>query len=303
MADDEFSHVACSDESRHNVGRYRAIAVLTCDRIQAATLRTKAANAIKAGGLSEFKWHKLRQARDRFVAEDLIRLSLDAITSGKIRIDVLIWDTHDSRHLIKNRDDIANLQRMYYHLLRNVMRLRWQSDAVWILYPDEYSSMDWDNLAQILRYKAFTVAQKPRDLFTSTSGFALVIQKEFGIHAIVPVRSHLEPLCQIADLFAGIAAYSYSVFDRYFHWLRRNEPQMAFDFGSSAGIKFTNSERERFLVLQQLSDSCKASALGVGLNSSSGFRTYRPSNPLNFWMYVPQTQLDKAPAKDASETI
>jgi len=302
MTDDEFSHVAFSDESRHNVGRYRAVAVLTCAKQQAAELGVKAEAVIREGGLREFKWYKLRQARDRFVALDLVELSLDAIASGQIRIDALIWDTHDSRHLIMNRDDIANLQRMYYHLLRNVMRLRWQSDAVWALYPDEYSSMDWENLAQILQYKSYSVTQTPRDLFSSPSGFALTFRRDFGIHAIIPVQSHLEPLCQVADLFAGIAAYSYSAFERYTAWQQQHQAQLSLLFGSPSVSVFSNSERDRFLVLKQLSDSCKALTLGVSLNSSSGLRTYKPTNPLNFWMYVPQTDLDKAPTKESTSS-
>ena len=297
MADDPYSHVAFSDESRFNVGRFRAVAVLTCALPTADEFRGKVAPIIQNGDLREFKWHKLRQARDRFVAIDLIGRSIDALSLSTIRIDVLIWDTHDSRHLVENRDDNANLHRMYYHLLRNVMRLRWSSDSTWMLYPDEHSAMDWQTLAQIFRHKSFSISQSPKDLLSSTVGYATRLRREFGIHAIQPVKSDQEPLCQIADLFAGIGAYSYSNFERYSMWMRYNDLQLSFEFDTPAAIALSNSERERFPVLKSLSEGCKSRSLGVSLNSSRGLRTHNPSYPINFWKYVPQTEADKAPTK------
>lgn len=300
MTDEEYSHVAFSDESRHNVGRFRSVAVLTCERGVAKEVKENIWPLIQNGNLKEFKWCNLRQARDRFVALKLIDTSIGELCSGHIRIDVLVWDTQDSRHLIANRDDVANLHRMYYHLLRNVMRLRWSNDAVWMLHPDEHSSMDWDTLTKILGYKSYTISYTPRDIFTSPQKFAMSLKREFGIHGIRQVRSHEEPLCQIADLFAGIGAYSYSVFDRYSHWITQNQSQIPLAFDKPQELKLTNSERERFVVLKTLSESCKSQSLGVGLVSSSGLRTYKPSYPLNFWKYEPQSDSDKAPTRNAA---
>ena len=297
MTNADYSHLAFSDESRHNVGRFRAIAVLTCSKDQANDLRERAHQIIQRNGLKEFKWHKLRQARDRFAALGLLGLSLEALVAALIRIDILTWDIRDSRHDIARRDDNANLGRMYYHLLRNVMRLRWQNDAVWLLHPDQHSSMDWNTISEVLRYKSHSFERVSKDMFSSPTKIGLAFRRDFGIHAIEQVESHQEPLAQIADLFAGIAAYSYSVFDRYLQWIRLNQPQIQFEFIDQHPLTLSNSERERFLTLKTFSDACKANKLGVSLNSSRGLRTYAPSYPLNFWKYEPQSYLDKAPTK------
>jgi len=35
--------------------------------------------------------------------------------------------------------------------------------------------------------------------------------------------------------------------------------------------------------------------MGVSLRKYKGLRTMKPSNPINFWWYEPQSDLDKAP--------
>jgi hypothetical protein len=169
-----------------------------------------------------------------------------------------------------------------------------------MLHPDEHSSMRWDTLAEILTYKSYSISYNPRDLFTSAPKYAMSLKREFGIHAIKQVHSHQEPLCQIADLFAGIGAYSYSNFERYLQWTTQSEPQLTFAFYKPPELKLSNSERERFVVLKKLSEACKNQSLGVSLISSGGLRTYKPSYPINFWKYEPQSDSDKAPTRNVA---
>lgn len=299
MTDTGYSHLAFSDESRHNIGRFRSVAVLTCKKDVAKDLRQVISQLIYEGDLKEFKWHKLRQARDRFVALKIIDHSLDNIRSNSIRIDVLIWDIQDSRHLIDKRDDNLNLQLMYYHLLRNVMRSRWPNNAVWSIHPDEHSSMDWDKIAEILYYKSHEVIQHPSNLFSRNHrDYSLSLKREFGIYTIKQVCSHEEPLSQVADLFAGIAAYSYSIFERYLQWENQHHTQLSLELGNQKEIILSNSENERFLVLSHLSQACKRRKLGISYNTTKGLHTHNPSNPLNFWKYKPQSNYDKAPTKN-----
>ncbi len=300
MHDAPHSHEGFSDESRFNVGRYRSLALITvaCDDVQ--TLRQDLSTIIQESNLREFKWHKLRQARDRFAAICMVDCALDYACSDRIRIDVLVWDTQDSRHTINNRDDIANLGRMHYHLWRNVMRLRWPNTSTWTLFPDEHSAIDWTSISDSLQNKSVRIEVRKKDLFEPSSNFSFRIIKDFGINDIIQVHSHDEPICQLADLFAGIGAFSYDSYERYSLWLQQEAPSLSLPFDREPPATFTNSEVERFRVITRLSQSCKSRKFGVGLETSKGFKTYQPKHPINFWLYVPQSDLDKAPTKRAA---
>lgn len=120
---------------------------------------------LSASNVKEFKWKKVNGAKERFAALKLCDFAVEYAYQGILRIDVLIWDTEDARHKVLLRDEIANLQRMYYHLFKNVLRLRWLSDAVWQLYPDEHTAMDWEIVQDFLEYASENVGIE-RSLFT-----------------------------------------------------------------------------------------------------------------------------------------
>ena len=116
MNDSDISHSAFSDESYYGSSRYRSIALVSLERIHVDSIVSELNKLLSESGMSEFKWSDLGGARERFAAIKLIDKSIELSLSGKMRIDVLIWDIEDSRHSIRQRDDQANLQRMYFHL-------------------------------------------------------------------------------------------------------------------------------------------------------------------------------------------
>jgi hypothetical protein len=291
------SHFATADESRYNQRRYRAVAMVSCRGSLRTDLSSRFLAIIRAANLVEFKWHKLRQARDRFAALAMIDETISLAMSGKIRIDALIWDTHDSRHRIKRRDDIANLQRMYYHLFKNVLRNRWPTDATWELCPDEHTGMNWQSVADYLDLSAISLWSDRPDMFSNDDQFHVRIVREFRVVRIQEIASHVESLCQLADLFAGLAAYSHSEYARYRDWLELSGSQLTLAFSTGPHLHFSGSERERFQLLRDFENNCKARKLGVGLHTSHGLVTYKPENPINFWFYEPQTESDTAPTK------
>ena len=118
------THIAFSDEAYTTDSRYRSVAVISFPAIWETELNNRVKQVLSESSLSEFKWAKLRQARERFAALKLIDLAFNYAVESKLRIDVLVWDTQDSRHNIWARDDAQNLQRMYYHLFKNVLRQR-----------------------------------------------------------------------------------------------------------------------------------------------------------------------------------
>ncbi len=286
------THVGYSDESNWNVGRFRSLALVTTKVDTASILEKQLAELLRESDVREFKWKKLKDAKMRFAALKIIDLIVRSAKSGQLRVDVLVWDTEDSRHKIPGRDDIANLQRMYYHLFRNVLRLRWPDDAVWRLYPDENTAMDWDEVQDFLDMASITfVPSKPltRPFFKGR------LKKEFSIEQIVSVKSEDHPLLQVADLFAGIAIFSRENYRKYKEWERSRTPTL---FDDEQEQKWSRREIERFTVISELDRLCKKKKLGVSLNKKSGFWTPNPVNPINFWLYEPQHSADKAPRRN-----
>jgi len=290
------SHVAYADESQYNVGRYRGVALVTMPADQAVTVQQELQRLLRESDLTEFKWKQLNGAKQRFAAVKMLRCAVRAAVAGTARVDALTWDTWDSRHDLRGRDDIANLHRMYYHLFRNVLRERWPDDSTWALYPDRNTAMEWVRVAEFLG-RASSRVEVSRDLFT-TDGLGLVLRRDFRVLELVPRDSHEEPLVQLADLFVGMAVYSRTHYSRYELWQRCSGPQRPlFEEEGPASGRISSADRERCQVLAMLDALCKRRRLGVSLRTNRGLRTPGPKNPVNFWWYEPQSEADKAPVK------
>lgn len=287
------THIAYADESYYTKERYRSIAVVTFAAKLHDQIKQTFWECISSSGINEFKWVKLRQARERFAAFKIIDASISLAVRRQLRIDVLIWDTQDSRHRIHGRDDVANLERMYYHLFKNVLQRRWPLGSKWCLFPDENSALDWVSVQDYLDSAGFTVSVNI-DLFDQDF-FRIRLLHDFQILRVQEVSSADEPICQVADLFAGIGVYSYLKYSKYKDWLLAEQDRLPFDSG--VNFELSNSELERFRVMKHFNECCRNHKLGVGLLSSRGLRTYNPRSPVNFWLYEPQHPGDKAPVR------
>lgn len=212
-----------------------------------------------------------------------------------MRLDVLTWDTQDCRHAIYMRDDISNLQRMYYHLFKNVLRARWPEGSVWGMYPDRQDSVNWSEVARHLDDDSVSLEIFDKDLLRPDRlGFRL--RTDFNIQEIVPVTSDSR-FVQVADLFAGLAVFSRENREDYTLWKDETSLQESIFEEKRDPIKRSNSRICRLEVLDEFYCGCKEKKLGVSLNSSNGLRTYAPNNWINFWWYTPQHPEDKAPTK------
>lgn len=289
------SHVGFSDESHWNVGRFRSLGLVTTSVDCVDSLEAEFRRLLNESGVTEFKWKELDAARERFAAEKMCQLAVNGASARQLRVDVLVWDIEDSRHKIARRDDIANLQRMYYHLFRNVLRARWPDDAMWRLHPDEHTGMDWDTVQDCLEHVAeqFDVE---RSLLTGGK-FRQRLRREFGLQEIRPVSSREYPLLQLADLFAGLAVFSRDKFREYEAWLPQAVGQARLPGDGGHAAPPSRTSQERFRVLARLDSLCKKRKLGVSLKTGRGLRTFNPENPLNFWVYEPQHPSDKAPRR------
>ncbi|GIV89162.1 MAG: hypothetical protein KatS3mg055_1680 [Chloroflexus sp.] len=289
------THIGFADESHWNTGRFRSLGLVTLPLNYLEVAESEVRRLLEESQVREFKWKKLDGAKERFAAEKLCKFAVERACAGQLRVDMLVWDTEDSRHKIPGRDDIANLERMYYHLFRNVLRARWPNDAVWRLCPDEHTALDWGTLEDCLKNVSAGV-EVERSLFTGGQ-FRIRLRQEFGIEAIQPVSSGANPILQLADLFAGLTVFSRDKFDGYQEWLQDTSLQARLFDKDDASADPSRSSSERFKVLKEFYELCKARKLGVNLKEKRGLWTPNPKNPINFWLYEPQHPEDKAPQK------
>jgi hypothetical protein len=143
-------YVAFVDESYIQKERYRGVAAVSLPAGRSLALSTTLAQLLLESSVREFKWNRCTDAKYGFAARKLVDATLDAVRQLQARVDVLVWDTQDSRHQIAGRDDAANLERMFFHLLRVVLRTR-ESGAVWSVFPDEKFGVDWATLHDCLQ--------------------------------------------------------------------------------------------------------------------------------------------------------
>ncbi len=283
----EHNHLAFSDDSKHENGRFHSLCLVTFKKDFEVLLRGELSKIFKSSGISdELKWNKVTDAKYRFAAEKIFSYIFQNL--DKIRLDILIWDMQDSRHVIDRRHDNKNLVRMYYHLVQTTLSKRWGEDTTWLWLPDHQSEVNWLELGTYIISKKHDVLA---DIFgTNQDSF-----RNLKLKAIKPVDSKNEIFVQLADYFAGFGAYSYGHFDRFCLW--KSSKNMSL-FEKIEEVKFTKAELVRFHLIQLFDERCKATKLQIAFNSSRGFLSHEPNCNINFWRYIPQDIMDKAPVKD-----
>ncbi len=283
-----FTHYAFSDDSKHKDERYNSLAITTLKR-ESYELLNKNLNEIfkKSNIENEFKWEKLRNAKYRFAAEKIIDFIF--INQSSLRVDILIWDLEDKRHRdLLRRDDSQNLIRMYYHLVSLTLSTRWPIEgSVWKWHPDIQSLVDWKTLQDCINNKKHFYVL---DLFKRNPDFERV-----NLNSIIPSDSKKHPFIQVSDLFAGIATFSYGQFDKYSKWIEQNDTQVSLFHDEKQN--FSHSENERFVIIKKFNQLAKSSKLQIAFESSRGFKSYKPENFINFWLYEPKHENDKAPVR------
>ncbi len=253
------SQVAYSDEAHFNYGRYRGLALVGARVDDAPALGRALRELLDASGMEECKWEKVRSARARFAAAKLLRWAVERAIAGEITVDALTWDAGDERAARAAVPHLANLRRMYAHLLGDLLPLR-QPGALWIVYPDEQHALRWETLARALPHVA----------------------------RIEPRASSGEPLIQLADLFAGLAVYSRSGYAAYDRWLclpSAERPPAAAHASAGGAGRFSASDRERCALLDDFYTECKLRGLRVSLRTHQGLRTYGPDHLMCFWWH------------------
>ena len=280
-----------SDESYISAERFRSIGAVSFPKGFGDEIKESLEEILKSSGVTEFKWKKLKNAKYRFCAEKLIHYLFKNIFLKELRIDVLIWDTHNSRHNMIGRNDTANFERMFFHLMKNLMTRR-EKEAHWYIYPDERMDIDWETIQSCLES-----AGKWREYFENPLFGDVFSEQFFNIRKLSQVNSEKTPPCHMADLFAGMAVFSKNYYHKYCEWCEEADQQQCL-FPTKEEPEFSKSQGERFYILKCFVEKCKQKKMGVSVKTNRCLYTPDPRKPINFWHYIPQHTDDNAPVKN-----
>jgi len=287
---------AYSDESGFPSGRYQAIAVVSGSGADLAELRELLSECLARASWRELKFTRVRgDSSHSRCAMGFLEHTVEFARARRIRVDTLVWDMHDGRHAITGRDDVACLERMYYHVLTNMAR-RWRQEA-WRFYPDEQSSV---NFLEIRNYLNMTISRRPKRGQPSLLQLFRVERHAFRFKELEPTDSRKEPLIQLADLFAGMACFSRQDVPNCCKWLRTVKeghlPLPLAEFPAETSPP-PASKCCRYELIGHLHHLCRKHRLSVDLHRRGYLWTPRPTCAINFWHYKPQRPNDKAPLR------
>ncbi|MEW6526351.1 MAG: DUF3800 domain-containing protein [Spirochaetota bacterium] len=279
-------YIMFTDESYITDSRYRSLSAFSFKKSKYKEFCNSIRSIMLESGIKEFKWQKLKDAKYYFCAEKLIDFVLNNILTFDLRVDTIVWDTQDSRHNVKGRDDMANYERMFFHLLNHAIKQRPRGSR-WLIFPDEKNGIDWDTISKCLDNKG-----KKQELVNTIFG-SFFTDSYYSIEDFKEKKSHDEYPIQIADLFSGMAVFSRNNFDCYQSYIDSRQPLLF----CNKEYKLSNREKYRCKLLEYFNNECKNKKLGVSLENKRGLYTFDPKNPINFWHYEPQGDYDKAPTR------
>lgn len=272
------THVIYADETNWNVGRFRAVGSVSCPIDLNEEHTRSLRDLLDAHGIRELKWKEINGGKKASGAAAAVDWFLQRADLDRLRIDVLCWDTTDPIHLAKPRKDSENLEVKYYHLLKQIMRFRWPESAVHRVIPDHIDELNWTKTRWFLTESgANRFAKHPSSAIQQHR-----VDQVFHVESIQPEHSHLHPLIQLADLFAGMITYSYEQFDRLDQWVTQD--------AADPPMTLSQTERVRFPLLRQVYDWCSDRGLFVLLPEYGGFQSMIPILPLNFWLWESPSQ-------------
>ncbi len=288
-----------SDESGTFDHRYQSIALLSGLESELEELHNVLQGIIQRKNIKELKFSEITgYSSPRAGAAQLFIKSAvkDFASCHRIRIDILTWDTQDSRHSVSNRDDVLNLEEMYYKVLKNAA-VRWNQNQ-WHFYPDRNSQVDWNAIAYYLNRTKLRRSKRSQHILLDL----LIDEKQIYFTEIQQLDSVNEPLIQLADLFAGIARFTGEEGEQCVQWLSscvdRKQLRMKRFHRKSVKDKSERTKECIFRLVGELNQICKNCRMYVSLEKKKRLWTPNPNNPINFWNYEPQGDYDKAPVKN-----
>jgi hypothetical protein len=245
--------VIYSDESSYNYGAVRGVGAVSLRLDDAVRLSAALAGLLRASGLRELKWEKVRTARTTFAAEKALSWALDHALEGELWVETLTWDVTGATASRARRPALAHLREAYATLLTSVIARHTRSaehSKRWLIVPDEQTAIPWARMQ---------------------SALSEVVE-------IAPARSLTQPLIQLTDLCAGLAIFSRAAYDAYERWLCASEraARGAITEGARGSYAY------RFALLDDFYTACVRRLPGISLQTRRGLYTWRADAPIQF---------------------
>ena len=288
----ENNYLIFSDESG-TVGneRYHAIGTVSGSLQDMRTLHKQIGDTLGKYKKSDVKFKKVNgDSTYTKISKEFISLGLKKCHEGIIRINVMVWDTQDSRHSIQGRDDVENFKRMYYHALKVTMK-QWNNQLKWEFYPDEQTAINWQEIADYLSRTNLS-----RDNKVEQTLFGDLINLDFAkIHSPTDSSSPKFHNIQLADLFAGIVRLSHLHGQDLIDWRLVNSSENVLFAPAYQDCELSKGQKAKFEVMSHFKDKADYHHLGVNLSKDKYFQTFNKN--ILLWKYKPQNPLDIAPVK------
>lgn len=295
MSDNQSKHYIFSDESGWDSdNRYGSLAKISGTYLHTLELNNTLLEILNQHSKKEIKFKDIHNHKTKQIAIEFLNTSFKFLNTSKIKIHVIVWDKHDSRHKVQNRCDVENLKRMYYHNMKSLLK-SWNTETNWHFYPDEFTAIDWHN--DVVKYIEKTRLNPDNDIQQKL--FEVFENVKFPrIKGVKELDSKEFPIIQLADLYAGLVRTSRMESESFSKWccLQKEKLQPSL-FEENFDIEISNSLRPKFEVMHEFREKSKTYKLGVNFSKSNYFTTFHSKRNLSIWHYEPQSEYDKAPIK------
>lgn len=219
---------------------------------------------MEAERIGRIQWSDLVEKKYRLIAEKCIDQVLEKIVECDLRVDIAVWDSLIEAESDPDPEACDPIAHMVLCLMEEAARWR-QSPGVWSVYCDARLDIEWSRVRAAL----------------ADSG---------SCRRVETIASAESPCCQVADLFAGVAAFSRNRAKKFIAWAGPTEERRVHFEQQREGV-LSALDRENFKFLGHLNRECRSRSLGVSLMSCGYLWTPNPENPVNFRHYGPRPRL------------
>lgn len=293
MERNNLRHLIFSDESGwDNDNRYASLALVSGTFDNTNELNSQLKNILKKHDKEEIRFSKIKNNNSVNIAYSFLERGFEYLISSKIKVHILVWDKHDSRHDVIGRCDIENLKMMYYKVLL-VLKRHWNVNTSWEFYPDEFTAINWSN--DIVEFLRNTPLQKKIQHPQLFEAFEQVIFPKYRI--VQELVSTKYPIIQLADLYAGIIRTSRNYSEDFFKWYtfkKTTEQPTLFKVDEP---NISKSIIPKFELMYKFKNKADRFKMGVNLSDKKYFSKNHKKLNLFIWHYEPQREDDKAPTK------
>lgn len=290
------SYEIYSDESGNGENRFRYVGTLSGKTVDIESLKNSLSQIITSYKLGHCEYKDLDSCSRVDCAKEIFDITLNFVLSGLVKVIVLTWDTHDSRHKINDRDDNKNLGRMYYNIFKQTSKIWEQSSLDYSFYPDENSALDF---IEIIKYIENTDISKQQNQAKNIFG-EKYLKKFPKIKNHKQISSSKDPIIQIVDILTGISRLNHEEFDLFINWAedekQKTNIHLSF-FSERTNFQISKRKSFKYEIIKYFNEKFKKNKMQISLNTHKCFFSNKPSCGLWFWTYKSQGDYDKAPIR------